>query len=82
MPSIEQDLTGLNGVVGNGIAGQVNGFIKAAGYDDGWTLGVVRDNTWTRVYQYDIDASRCSNVFGRSTTVTPLSESTLLCIRY
>ena len=29
-----------------------------------------------------LDASRSSKVYGSSTTVTPLSESTLLCIRY
>ena len=78
LPSIKQDLTGINGVVGNGIAGQINGFIKAARYDDGWALDVVRDNAWARVYQYDIDASRCSNVYGNSSTVTPLSLSTKL----
>ena len=82
MPSIKQDYTGLNGVVGNGAAGQVNGFIKAAGYDDGWVLGVVRDNTWTRVYQYSIDAARCSDVYDKSDTVTPMSLTTKLILKY
>lgn len=82
MPSIKQDYTGLNGVAGNGVAGQVDGFVKATGYDNGYCLVAARDNTYTRIYQYDIDASRCSDVYNKSATVTPLSESTLLCIRY
>ena len=31
---------------------------------------------------FTLDASRSSTVYGNSTTVTPLSESTLLCVKY
>lgn len=30
----------------------------------------------------DMDASRCSSVYGSSETVTPLSESVIMCISY
>ena len=31
---------------------------------------------------YDFDASRSSSIYGSSTTVTPLSESSFFCIKF
>ena len=44
------------------------------------TAGAARGAaSWSNI---NFDASRSSSVYGSSSTVTPLSESTLLCIRY
>ena len=33
-------------------------------------------------YNLGFDASRCSTIYGRSTTVTPASQSVLWCMKY
>ena len=71
LPNIEQTNTGLNGVTRYKTAGQINGFVKATGYDDGYSLQTNIDSTYTRVYQYDIDASRSNPIYGNSDTVQP-----------
>ena len=77
-------LPNITGHFANGYRGVVNGLSGAFFVSSGWT----RFQDWGghgSVWNYDgaeIDASRVSSVYGKSSTVTPLSLSSILVIKY
>ena len=58
-------------------------FDRGSTFDGGsnWDQ-VVGDSGYNKQHGFSFDASRSSSIYGNSETVTPLSESCLICIHY
>lgn len=82
------NITGSFGVMGNGALGSYFCINRTQGAFYKSSLLKVTGDSYTSTYNSNIaydgvfDASRCSAIYGKSTTVTPENMSVLYCIKY
>ena len=84
-------LPNITGTLGDtGTTNWVKGFANSKVASGAFEAGIVQNkkefttfsDTTDNCSGFSFNASRSSSIYGSSSTVTPLSESTLLCIRY